>query len=90
MGVKINVQYFLPHLTNDQDEVEVNGNTVGQCLEQLVGRYPKLKKWVFKDDGKLTDFIIVQTDSENPSPEMLTRPVKDGEKIFLIMMLTGG
>ncbi len=90
MGVKINVQYFLPHLTNDQDEVEVNGTTVGQCLEQLIACYPKLKKWVFKDDGKLTDFIIVQSDSEISSPDGLTKPVKDGETIFLIMMLTGG
>jgi molybdopterin converting factor small subunit len=90
MGVKINVQYFLPHLTHDQEEVEVSGSTVGQCLEQAVALYPKLKKWVFKEDGSLTDFITIHTNSESSSRNELTRSVKDGEKIYLIMMLSGG
>jgi molybdopterin converting factor small subunit len=90
VGVKVNVRYFLPHLTNDQEEVEVTGSTVGQCLDQLVSRYPKMKKWVFKEDGSLTDLIIVQTDAEISDSKGLSSPVQNGEKIYLIMMLTGG
>ncbi len=90
MGVKINVQYFLPHLTDDRDEVEVNGSTVGQCLEQIVARYPRLKRWVFKDDGSLADFIDVHVNMESLIPDEISRPVKDGDIIYLVMMLTGG
>jgi molybdopterin converting factor small subunit len=90
VSIKINVQYFLPHLTGDRDEVEVQGNTVGQCLEQLVARYPKLKRWVFKDNHELTDFIEIAINMESLQTDALSQSVKDGDQIYLVMMLTGG
>lgn len=84
------MHYFLPHLTNDRDEVEVDGSTVRQCLEQLVARFPGLKKWVFKNDGNLTDFIDIHINSDLSFTNELSQPVKDGDEIYIIMMLTGG
>jgi len=43
MSVKVNI--FYPHLqqfTNNQDVVEVNGSTVGDCLDDMVRQYPSL------------------------------------------------
>jgi sulfur-carrier protein adenylyltransferase/sulfurtransferase len=90
VSIKINVQYFLPHLTGDRDEVEVKGNTVGQCLEQLVARFPKLKRWIFKDNGQLTDFIEIHINMESYHEDALSQPIKDGDEIYIVMMLTGG
>jgi len=48
VSVKINIHPFLSQHTNGQDVVEVNGSTVGQCLEQLVGQFPELRQWLFE------------------------------------------
>ncbi|MFC1954303.1 MoaD/ThiS family protein [Chloroflexota bacterium] len=90
MSVKINVHYFLPSLTDDQDVVQVTGTSVGQCLEQLVSRFPKLRGRVFEEDGKLSNYFDVYVNLENASPEGLAKPVNDGDEIHLIMLVSGG
>jgi molybdopterin synthase sulfur carrier subunit len=90
MSVKINVSYFLPHLTNDQDVVEVEGSTIGQCLENLVARFPKVRKWLFGKGGKLSNFIDIFVNLESSPPDELTKPVKDGDEILIVMRISGG
>ena len=90
MSVKANVYYFLPHLYNDRDEVEVNGNTVGQCLEHLATLFPKARRWMFGKDGRVSNFVDVYVNFKMIDPENLDKPVADGDTIHLVMMLTGG
>ena len=90
MSVKLNVHYFLPGLTDDQDIIEVEGFSVGQCLEQLISRFPRTKEWLFAEDGDLSNLVDVYVNLENTTPEGLTRLVQDGDEIHLIMMLSGG
>ena len=90
MSVKINVYYFLPHLTNDQEIVEVDGTTVGECLNQLVTRFPKAKEWLFGKDGNLSKFLDIYVNLEDTHPDELNYPVKDDDEIHIVMHLTGG
>ena len=90
LSVKINVHYFLPHLTNDQDVVEVEGRTIGQCLEKLVARFPKVREWLFGKDGNLSNLVDVYVNLESAYPEGLAKLVKDGDEIHIIMMISGG
>ncbi len=90
MRVKINVRYFLPHLTDDHDVVEVSGNTIGQCLEQLITQFPKAKRWLFGKDGNISNFIDIYLNLESAYPNELTKPVKDGDEIQIVMRLSGG
>ena len=90
MSVKINVYYFLPHLTNDQEEIEVDGSTIAQCFEQLISRFPGVKEWLFGKDGRISNFLDIYVNLEMVDPDELTRPVDDGDVIHIVMMLTGG
>ena len=90
MSVKINIHPFLSQHTNNQDVVEVNGNTVGQCLEQLVGQYPELRKWLFEKDGKLNRLVEIYVNAESSYPEELAKPVKDGDELYIIIIISGG
>lgn len=90
MSVKVNVRYFLPHLTNDQDVVEVKGGTVRECLEEMTRRFPAMRRWVFKPEGTLCNFVDLFVNLERCEPEELSRPLKDGDELFLVMMISGG
>jgi molybdopterin synthase sulfur carrier subunit len=90
VSVKINIHPFLSQHTNNQDVVEVNGSTVGQCLEQLVGRFPGLRQWLFEKNGKLNRLVEIYVNAESSYPEELAKPVKDGDELHIVIIISGG
>lgn len=90
MSVKINIHPFFSHLTNDQAVVEVNGSTVGQCLEQLVTQFPKVRNWLFEKDGKVNRLVDIYVNGESAYPEELAKPVKDGDELHTVVIIAGG
>jgi len=90
VSIKINIHPFLSQHTNDQDVVEVNGSTVGQCLEQLVARFPELRQWLFEKDSKLNRLVEIYVNMESSYPEELAKPVKDGDELHIIVIISGG
>jgi molybdopterin synthase sulfur carrier subunit len=90
VSVKINIHPFLSQHTNNQDVVEVNGSTVGQCLEGLVARFPELRKWLFEKDGKLNRLVEIYVNAESSYPEELAKLVKDGDELHILIIISGG
>ncbi|MFC1952507.1 MoaD/ThiS family protein [Chloroflexota bacterium] len=90
MSVNINIPPTLSHLTGGHNLVEVNGNTVGECLNQLVDQYPKVKEQLFSGDGKLNNVVEVYVNLESSYPEELAKPVKDGDELHPIIIVLGG
>ena len=50
--------------TNGASSVDVQGETVGQALDDLVGRYPDLRAHLFNDD-ELRSFVNIFLDDED-------------------------
>ncbi|MFO7996398.1 MAG: MoaD/ThiS family protein [Dehalococcoidia bacterium] len=90
MAVKINIHPFLSQQTNNQDVVEVNGSTVGECLHQLVAQFPGLKPWLFEKDGRLNRLVEIYVNTESSYPEELAKPVRDGDELHIIVIIAGG
>ena len=90
MSVKINVHPSLTHLTGGKNVVEVSGSTVGQCLEQLVTKFPEIKGWLFAKNGKLNGVIEIYVNGKSSYPEELAMPVKDGDELHIIAIIIGG
>lgn len=90
MSIKVNIHPSLANLTNGQTVVEVNGNTVGQCLEQLVARFPKLKKRLFEKDGTLSRILEIYVNGESVYPDELVTAVKDGDELHTVVLISGG
>lgn len=89
MSVKINVDgRFLENRSNKDLIVEVSGNTVGECLNNLVKQQPTIKKTVFDEEGNLR-YLIILVNRKFIFPEKLAKVVKDGDEISLVN-LTGG
>lgn len=86
MSVKVDIHPLLSEYANTQPVVEVNGRTVGECLEQLVIQFPKIKRALFANDGRLLNCIDIFVNGEDAYPEELAKPVKDGGNLYIVMI----
>lgn len=90
MSVSINIPQFLQHLTSDVKVVDVNGGTVGECLNDLARQFPKLKARLLSKNGKLMKNLDVYINGKSAYPEELAKPVNDGDELHIINAIVGG
>lgn len=90
MAVRIHIHKTHRQFTNGLEVVEVEGNTVGDCLGHLVKRFPGMQTAIFDKKGKFLNIVEVYLNHESAYPDELAKPVKDGDEIHLTCMLAGG
>jgi molybdopterin converting factor small subunit len=90
MSVTVNLHPILYQLTNDQAIVKVKGNTVGQCLDDLVKQFPQIKSRLFDKTGKLHTYVDIYVNGESSYPEELAKPVKGGDELHVTFIIAGG
>ena len=90
MSIKINISPLLRQYTNNQQVVEVNGNTVGQCLDHLAKQFPRIKQWLFDKNGKVHSHIDIYVNKESTYPDKLAKPVRDGDELHITFLIGGG
>ncbi len=82
----MSISLFLPanlsKLAKGKDWFEVNGKTVGECLNQLVRLAPIMKNVLFCESGdKLTWTFKVFVNQESIDAEGLAMKLEDGDEI---------
>jgi molybdopterin converting factor small subunit len=90
MPVKVHIHMTHRQFTNDLEVVAVEGNTVGECLNHLIKQYPGMEKALFAKKDKLLNVVEVFVNHATAYPNELIKPVKDGDEIYLVVMLAGG
>ena len=90
VSAEINIPQFWQHLTDEVEIAEVKGRTVDECLRELVKRFPRIEALLFSQKGKLLDYVGIYVNGESAYPEELTRPVVDGDKLYIINIIVGG
>ena len=90
MSISVNIHPYLYHLTNNQDVVEVDGTTVGECLEDLIKQFPDIERALFNKYGKLLNYVDIYVNLRSSYPEELAKPVNDGDEIQIVLMIAGG
>ena len=90
MSATINLGPGLHRLTDGQATVEVEGTTVGQCLDELARRYPKIRPQLFDKKGKLRNYIDIYVNQESAYPEELEKAVSDGDELHITLLIAGG
>ncbi len=90
MSIKISIPSYMQSFTNNMKVVEVNGSTVGVCLNHLVKQFPGMKKQLFSKNGDLFENIIISVNGESAYPEQLVKSVKDGDGLDIVFIIGGG
>ncbi len=90
MSIEVKISPALTQYSDNQPVAEVNGSNVGECLDQLIKQFPRLKEPLFKKNGELQGTLEVYLNMESTYPEELAKPVKDGDKLYVVPVITGG
>lgn len=88
MNINIKLSQILQRFTNRQEVVQVKGDTVRECLENLTQKHPAIKNWIFDRNGIL--MLLVLLDGDTITQEELDRPVTAENDLQLIYLVGGG
>jgi molybdopterin converting factor small subunit len=92
MAVTVLIPTPLRTYTGNKDSLELEGNSVGEVLNQLTETYADLKRHLYTDGGKLRNFVNVYLNDEDI--RHLERgeatPVQGGETISIVPSIAGG
>jgi molybdopterin converting factor small subunit len=88
--VNIHLHPDMSYLAGNNDVVESDGSTIGECIEHLLAHHPALRELIFYKDGQLQTFIEIYLNRKAAYPDELSRKVKDGDEIHLTITIAGG
>jgi len=87
MSIKLFLVDRLANLARGKNMFEVNGRTLGECLNHLVNLAPTIKQPLFSGSGnKLQDNIKVLVNKKDTGAEGLEKKVTDGDVIYIAIM----
>jgi len=88
---KVRIPTPLRKLTNNEELVEVNANTVGAAITELQSRYPGIKERLVDDAGAIRRFVNVYVNEEDIRfLQNQETPLKNGDEISIIPAIAGG
>jgi MoaD family protein len=91
LSVIVRIPTPLRKLTNDQDVVSGNGETLTQCIDGLDAQYPGLKDRLLDEQGELRRFVNIYVNGEDVRfAQGVQTAVKPGDEISIVPAVAGG
>jgi molybdopterin synthase sulfur carrier subunit len=90
MAVTVKIPAQLRVVTGDEDEVAVDGGTVGEALEAVFARHEDLRERI-TENGDLRRFVNVYVAGEDIRfRDGLDTAVSDGDEVQILPAVAGG
>lgn len=91
MSIKIHIHPNLFGFTNGVETADVEGSTVGECLNHLVNQFPGLESGLFdKKRNRLRPVFDIWVNNESAYPEELAKGVKEGDELYITTVIADG
>jgi len=89
--VSIRIPTPLRNLSANQDEVQVEGATLQEALNDLERRHPGFKERIFNEKGTLRPYInVFHNDEDVRFGDGLGTALKSGDKLAIVPAIAGG
>jgi MoaD family protein len=74
-----------------QSEIELQGSTVNDVMDDLVAKHPALRPHLFNGDGQLRPFVNLFLNEDNVRDlQGMDTPLNEGDRLMLIPSIAGG
>ncbi len=91
MSIKIIIPAALRQYAENRDSVKLSGQNIGELLDNLMQKFPDMKKQLSTEDGKIRNFVNVYVnDDDIRYLENSETRLKEGDVISLIPSVAGG
>jgi sulfur-carrier protein adenylyltransferase/sulfurtransferase len=91
MAYRILIPTPLRPFAGKQEFVEVEGRTVGDALQRLVGQYNDLRRHLYNEDGRLRSFVNIYVNDEDIRHlDREQTPLNAGDTISIVPSVAGG
>ena len=90
MSVRVALPAYFQPFTDSAEVVEVEGSTVGECLDHLVKQFPGIDKMLLDKKDKLHNYVGIYVNGKDVYHEGLSKPVKDGDELYVLYIISGG
>jgi len=90
VSITVHLHQSQRQLAGGKASVDVEGNTVGECLADLIRQYPGLEDGLFKGPAELKRNVEIYLNLESAYPDELAQPTRDNDDIHLTLILSGG
>jgi hypothetical protein len=86
MSSRIIIPFNMRKVTGEREFVEVKGNTIRECMEDLFRQYPETREW-FNPENAIVWMVLNQNIINFDQMDMV---VPEGTDIDLILVIGGG
>lgn len=91
MPVTVRIPTPLRKFTNDQSDVEIDGGTVGEVMDNLEAAHGGIKEKLVDDDGAIRRFVNIYVNDEDIRfLDGAETPVQDGDSVTIVPAIAGG
>ena len=91
MSKKVRIPTPLRKLTNNEEVVEINAETVAEAIGELQTRYPGIKERLLDESGAVRRFVNVYVNEEDIRfLQNQQTTLKDGDELSIIPAIAGG
>lgn len=91
MSVIVRIPTPLQKLVGDKTEVQAEGGTLREVIENLAAQSPDIKARLLDETGELRRFVNVYVNEEDVRfLQKLDTPTKDGDEVSIVPAIAGG
>jgi len=91
MPKKVRIPTPLRKLTNDEEVIEVNADTVGGAIAELQTKFPGIQERLLDENGGVRRFVNVYVNEEDIRfLQNQQTKLKEGDEISIIPAIAGG
>ena len=91
MSIMVRIPTPLRRLTNGQDKVDVEADSLGGVIDAMNEQYPGLRDRICDDQGQLRNFVNVYVNGEDVRfLQGLDTPTTAGDEISVVPAVAGG
>ena len=91
MSIVVRIPTPLRRLTNGQDKVGVDGDSLGGVIDAMNEQYPGLRDRICDDQGQLRNFVNVYVNGEDVRfLQGLDTPTTAGDEVSVVPAVAGG
>ena len=91
MAITVRIPTPLRRVTDGQDKVDTEGETLRQLIDSMESQYPGIKERLCDEDGNLRNFVNVYVNGEDVRfMDGIDSATGDGDEVSIVPAVAGG